>query len=134
VTQKVHHQTERGARIALAKKQISQESYEAILQGELSLAETRKLGCDRGPHDTGQASGGENEARTGPRSVRADDTQSGAYCLCDARSSFAGTNPDSALAMMPGFTVNSGATWRRTRCCGTSGSVMHKRLMPGKGS
>jgi hypothetical protein len=65
VTQKVHHQTERGARIALAKEQISRASYEAILAGTLSLAEARELERDRGPHDTGQASSG----RERPRSV-----------------------------------------------------------------
>lgn len=42
--QKVHHQTERGARIALARKQITQESYEATLRGELSLVQARELG------------------------------------------------------------------------------------------
>lgn len=64
---KVHHQTERGARIALAKKQISQESYEAIKRGELSLAEARELGRDRGPDDTGQASNGPGTATETPR-------------------------------------------------------------------
>jgi hypothetical protein len=46
---KVHHQTERGARIALAKKQISQASYEAVLAGTLSLAQAKELGCEGGP-------------------------------------------------------------------------------------
>jgi hypothetical protein len=81
----VHHQTERGARIALAKKLISQESYEAILAGTLTLAEAKELGRDRGPDDTGQGSSGQDEARTGPGSVSADGTQSGAYCLCGCR-------------------------------------------------
>jgi hypothetical protein len=75
VTQKVHHQTERGARIALDKKQISQESYEAILQGELSLAEARELGRDRWPHDTGQASGGHEEGRKTPGRSSAERAQ-----------------------------------------------------------
>jgi len=75
VTQKVHHQTERGARIALAKEQISRASYEAILAGTLSLAEGRELGRERGPHDTGQASSGHEEGRrTGPRRASVEDS------------------------------------------------------------
>jgi hypothetical protein len=46
---KVHHQTERGARIALAKKLISQESYEAVLAGTLSLAQAKELGGEGAP-------------------------------------------------------------------------------------
>jgi hypothetical protein len=34
---KVHYQTERGARIALAKQQISRASYEEYLRGEREL-------------------------------------------------------------------------------------------------
>jgi hypothetical protein len=63
---KVHHQTERGARIALAKRLISQESYEAILRGELSLAEAREFWRDRGPDGTGQVSSGHEEGRKTP--------------------------------------------------------------------
>jgi hypothetical protein len=70
VRQKVHHQTERGARIALAKKQISRASYEAILRGELSLAQARELERDRGPDDTGRPSDGREKARKGPREGR----------------------------------------------------------------
>jgi hypothetical protein len=82
VTQKVHHQTERGARIALAKKQISQESYEAIRRGELSLAQARELGREGGP-GAATSRGAQDEAGTGPRSASADGTQSGAAtCLC----------------------------------------------------
>jgi hypothetical protein len=40
---KVHHQTARGARLALARKEISQESYRAVLAGELSLDQAKKL-------------------------------------------------------------------------------------------
>jgi hypothetical protein len=65
--QKVHHQTERGARIALAKKQISRASYEAVLRGEISLAEARELGRDWGPDDTGRASGGSRAATESAR-------------------------------------------------------------------
>jgi hypothetical protein len=83
VTQKVHHQTERGARIALAKKQISQESYEAILAGTLTLDEAKELGRDRGPDDTGQGSGGHEEGRKAPWEGSQERSQSGAVtCLC----------------------------------------------------
>jgi hypothetical protein len=74
---KVHHQTERGARIALAKGQISRASYEAILAGTLSLAEARELQRDRGPDDTGQPSGGHEEGRKTPREGRTPRR-----CLC----------------------------------------------------
>jgi len=46
------------------------------------MTEAKEPGRDRGPDDTGQASSGQDEARTGPGSVSADGTQSGAYCLC----------------------------------------------------
>jgi hypothetical protein len=79
---KVHHMTAKGARTALAHRLISQDSYRAVLRGELSLADARELGRDRGPHDTGPASGGHEEARTGPRSVSGDASTGGAFCLC----------------------------------------------------
>jgi hypothetical protein len=71
---KVHHNTRKAADIALANKQISQESYEAILRGELSLAEAREFWRDRGPDDTGQGSSGQEESRKTPRKGR--------ECLC----------------------------------------------------
>jgi hypothetical protein len=70
VTQKVHHQTERGARIALAKKHISRASYEAVLAGTLTLGEARELGRDRGPDDTDQAINGPGMATEAPRKGR----------------------------------------------------------------
>jgi hypothetical protein len=79
VTHKVHHQTERGARIAIAKRQISRASYEAVLAGTLTLAEARELGRNRGPDDTGQASGGHEEARKTPREGR---TPRRCMCSC----------------------------------------------------
>jgi hypothetical protein len=79
----VHHQTERGARIALAKKQISQASYEAVLAATLTLAEAKELGRDRGPHDTSQASSGHEEGRKTPREGSQEHSRSGAAtCLC----------------------------------------------------
>jgi hypothetical protein len=64
---KVHHMTAKGARTALAHRLISQDSYRTVLRGELSLAEARELGRDRGPHDTGPASDGHEEGRKTPR-------------------------------------------------------------------
>ena len=46
---KVHHMTQKAARKALAGRAISQESYAAVLRGELSLEAARELGRDRGP-------------------------------------------------------------------------------------
>jgi hypothetical protein len=71
---KIDGRTKRAADMALAKKQISRGSYEAILRGELSLAQAREMGRDRGPHDTGQASNGPGTATETPRKGR--------ECLC----------------------------------------------------
>ena len=84
MTQKVHHQTERGARIALAKKQISQESYEAVVAGMLTLAEAKELGRE-GPQGAARVAAVQDEARRRPRSTRAGGMQGGAYCLCGCR-------------------------------------------------
>jgi hypothetical protein len=67
---KIDGRTKRAADMALGKKQISRASYEAILRGELSLAQARALERDRGPHDTGQASSGHEEGRKTPREGR----------------------------------------------------------------
>ena len=66
---KVHHQTERGARIALAKEQISQESYEAVLAGALTLAEAKELGREGDP-GAPTSRGGHEEGRKTPREGR----------------------------------------------------------------
>ena len=76
---KVHHNTRKAAELALAKRLISRSSYEAILRGELSLAEAKELGPDRGPHDTGQASGGPGTATETPRRSR---TPRRCMCSC----------------------------------------------------
>ena len=68
MTQKVHHQTKQGARIALANEQISRASYEAILAGTLTLAEARELGRARGPEaatSRGSSGAGTESARVG---------------------------------------------------------------------
>jgi hypothetical protein len=46
---KVHHMTIKEARNALAHRLISQDSYRSVLRGELTLAEAKSLGRDRGP-------------------------------------------------------------------------------------
>jgi hypothetical protein len=80
---KVHHNTRKAADVALAKRLISRSSYEAVMQGKLSLAEARELGRDRGPHDTGQASSGHAEGRKAPREGSQEHSRSGpATCLC----------------------------------------------------
>ena len=73
MTQKVHHQTERGARIALAKKQISQESYDAVLAGTLTLPESWGAAGAR----TIPASSGHEEGRKTTREGR-----TARPCLC----------------------------------------------------
>jgi hypothetical protein len=45
----VHHQTKRAVRLALARNLISQESYTAVLTGEITLQRAKKLGPDRTP-------------------------------------------------------------------------------------
>jgi len=45
----VHHHTKRGARLALDGKRISQESYAAVLTGEITLQRAKELGPTRTP-------------------------------------------------------------------------------------
>lgn len=74
----VHHATVRGARASLAKKEISSESFEAFLAGDLSLDEARELGRNAGP---------------GGPAVRVDKTDRSRECMCgcgrDTRGRFA---------------------------------------------
>jgi hypothetical protein len=70
VTQKVHGNTKKAADMALVRREISRDSHRAVHEGRISLAQARELGRDRGPDDTGQASSGREEARTGPREDR----------------------------------------------------------------
>jgi hypothetical protein len=46
---KVHHMTAKGARTALAHHLISQDSYQAVLRGELSLVDAKSLERNKGP-------------------------------------------------------------------------------------
>ena len=58
----VHHQTRRGADLALAKRLISRKSYDAVLAGEISLQRAKELGRSGTPTDT-------PDDRSGPASV-----------------------------------------------------------------
>jgi hypothetical protein len=69
VTQKVHHNTRKAVELALAKKQISRASYEAILRGELSLAQAKDRGREGGP-DARTSRSGAGAATEGPRKGR----------------------------------------------------------------
>ena len=70
----VHHQTARGARNALTHRQISQESYRAVLRGELSLAHAKSLGRDRGP-DTSRGPRRSKDGHGDTRGASAEGTQ-----------------------------------------------------------
>ena len=74
---RIDGRTRRAADIALAKRSISRASYDALLASEITLQQAKELGRDRGPADTGQASSGQEEARTGPREGRTPQR-----CLC----------------------------------------------------
>ena len=86
---KVHHQTARGARNALAHRQISQESYRAVLMGELSLAAAKAIGRDRVP-DTPEGSDGPGMTPQTPGQASAEgtdalqDTPRSCLCGCGA--------------------------------------------------
>ena len=45
----IHHQTEKGADLAIARKEISQESHKAVLEGRISLVEAKEIGRNAGP-------------------------------------------------------------------------------------
>jgi hypothetical protein len=74
---KVDGRTKRALDMAIARKQVSQESYRAVIRGELSLQEAKELGRDRRPDDTGRASHGPGRASERPREGRTPRP-----CLC----------------------------------------------------
>ncbi len=45
----IHHMQAKAARNALARKELSQESYAAVLRGELSLDDAKSYGRNKGP-------------------------------------------------------------------------------------
>ncbi len=73
MTEKIDGRTKRALDMAIAKKQISRASYDAVLAGTLSLAEAKALGRERGP-DTTQASGGPGSATGQPSAGSPQDT------------------------------------------------------------
>jgi hypothetical protein len=93
---KIDGRTKRAADMALAKKQISRASYEAVLAATLTLAEARELGRDRGPDDTGQDSSGQDGAAERPERFSEERPQAGTgaprTCLCGCRESVRGKN------------------------------------------
>ena len=67
----VHHATRKGADMSLARREISQDSYRAIHEGRITLAEARELGRQGSPY--GPA----------PKLVNKDDrTPTATPCLC----------------------------------------------------
>src|SRR5829696_1432789 len=81
---KVHGNTKKAADMALARREISRSSYEAILAGTLALAEAKELGHDGGPGAT-TSRGGSGAATEEPRKGR-ECPQAGTgtqrACLC----------------------------------------------------
>jgi hypothetical protein len=51
-------------------KQVSQESYRAVLAGKITLQRAKELGRSGAPTDTPQASDGRGRASSGPREGR----------------------------------------------------------------
>jgi len=83
---KVHHQTARGGRLALARKEISQDSYRAVLAEELSLSDAKRLGRDGGPTPADAREGQDRTVETS-RSASAQAAtgtppQDHRLCLC----------------------------------------------------
>jgi hypothetical protein len=63
--------------MAIARKQVSQESYRAVLAGEITLQRAKELGRDRWPADTSERTSGPRRASSGPREGRQPRP-----CLC----------------------------------------------------
>ncbi len=59
--------TKRALDMAIARKQVSQESYRAVLAGEITLQRAKELGRDQGPADTSEGTSGPRRASEGPR-------------------------------------------------------------------
>ena len=62
--------TKRALDMAIAKRQISQASYRAELEGRITLQQAKELGRDRRPDDISEASDGQEEPRKTPREGR----------------------------------------------------------------
>ena len=77
MTDKIDGRTKRALDMAIARKQVSQESYHAVLAGEITLQRAKELGRDRGPDDISVASDAPGRASSGPRKGRQPQR-----CLC----------------------------------------------------
>lgn len=88
--EKLDGRTKRALDMAIARKQVSQESYHAVMRGELSLADAKAIGRDGTP-TTGATQGqsGPGTATGAARSVSAGGMQGGTdsprTCLCGCR-------------------------------------------------
>ncbi len=68
---KIDGRTKRALDVAIARKKVSQESYRAVLAGEITLQRAKELGRSGAPTtDTTQASDGPRRASSGPRKGR----------------------------------------------------------------
>ena len=75
---KVDGRTKRALDTAIARRQVSQESYRAVLAGTLTLQEAKAIGRDGAPAtDASEGRSGREEPRTGPREGRTPRP-----CLC----------------------------------------------------
>ena len=87
MTKSVHHATRKAADKALAEGAITEQAHAAVLAGEMSLADAKALGRNRGP-DTPEGRSGPRQASGGPREGQerpADALQeahSGCLCGC----------------------------------------------------
>ena len=80
----IHPMTRKAADTSLAKRQISPDSYKAILAGELSLEEARSLGRSSGP--AGPAVRVDKNDRSRPCIACGGTTQGGRFHPgCDAK-------------------------------------------------
>jgi len=83
---KIDGRTKRALDIAIGRRQVSQESYRAVLAGEITLQRAKELGRDRGPDDISGASEGPGRTSEDPRSASTGGTRGSAdslrTCLC----------------------------------------------------
>src|SRR4028119_705613 len=62
--------TKRALDMAIARKQVGQESYRAVLAGEITLRRAKELGRSGAPTDTSEGTSGPRRASAGPREGR----------------------------------------------------------------
>jgi len=74
---KLDGRTRRALDMAIAKRQISQASYRAAIEGKITLQRAKELGRGRGPDDVSEASDGQEKPRK-----RAREGRTPRPCLC----------------------------------------------------